>query len=823
MDKLPYRLSCTLVGHSEDVRAIAAFENGTIVSASRDKTARVWIPNRDDFDFSLSATLQGHTNFVSSVCVLNPTDKYPNSLIITGSNDHHICIYKLGESEPMKKVKAHANTVCNLRIGIEEGTFLSSSWDMSAKLWSLDNVEEPLLTLHGHSLAIWCVADLPNKAIVTGSADKNVIVWSRDGTQVHQLEGHTDCVRDIAAIKADEFLTCANDATIRHWNAITGGSLGVYYGHENYIYSISATFDGSLVVSSSEDKSIRVWKNGKVDQTIMVPTTSVWCVELLPNGDIVSGSSDGIIRIFSSDSSRWASPEIMKVYEAQIIDDQAKAQKELANIKINELPSMRALGQPGTRDGQTKMINEGGKAIAYSWSQSEEQWVKVGDVVGAVNNDSQKQLYEGKEYDYVFSIDIQDGVPPLKLPYNRTEDPWHVAQTFIHQNGLSQMFLDQIANFIVKNSDSTPSFNPNSSYADPFTGGNRYIPGSGLPNAPLAQADPFTGGNRYIPGSGLPNAPGVQASTSNPDPFTGSNSYVPQTSFTLSPREAMPASSSSSSSSSVSTHSYIPHKSYLKLEQANYAAILEKIKEFNSQLGECLQRIPDVKLEAVVNVARGQVQQADAETISTLWTLLEWPNEFVFPVLDIARLAVLQKSPNDNLCNDNLVPVIKRHLSPDAVAANQMLIFRLLANMFNHESGEKFGLQYADSVLDVLLKLPSLGSKHNQVAIATYVLNLTVALNNKPDDLSSRLRILALMAVLLDKLKDPEAIFRGLVALGTLIALTNNADDKNTLVQLLKHSENTIALLKSSSTSKSMLDAHGKISKCSKQILDLIV
>lgn len=110
-----------------------------------------------------------------------------------------------------------------------------------------------------------------------------------------------------------------------------------------------------------------------------------------------------------------------------------------------------------------------------------------------------------------------------------------------------------------------------------------------------------------------------------------------------------------------------------------------------------------------------------------------------------------------------------------------------------------------------------------QVAIATYILNLTVALNNKSDDLSSRLRILALMTVLLDKLKDPEAIFRGLVALGTLIALTNNADDKNTLVQLLKHSENTIALLKSSSISKSMLDAHGKISKCSKQILDLIV
>ncbi|KAG8039653.1 hypothetical protein G9C98_000382 [Cotesia typhae] len=817
MEKLPYRLSSTLVGHSEDVRDITAFENGTIVSVSRDKTTRVWIPNRDDFEFSPSTILRGHTNFVSSVCVLNPTEKYPNSLIITGSNDHHICIYKLGESEPMKKVKAHADTVCNLRAGIEEGTFLSSSWDLSAKLWSLDNVEESLLTLHGHSLAIWCVIDLPSKAIVTGSADKNVIVWNRDGTQVHKLEGHTDCVRDIAAIKADEFLTCANDATVRHWNAVTGSNLGVYYGHNNYIYSISATFDGSLVATSSEDKSVRIWKNGKVDQTLMIPTTSVWCIDILPNGDIVSGSSDGIIRIFSADSSRWASPEIMKVYETAIIDDQTKSQQALGNVKINELPTMSALAQPGTRDGQTKMINQGGKAIAYSWSQSEMQWIKIGDVVGAVNNDSPKQLFDGKEYDYVFSIDIQDGVPPLKLPYNKTDDPWHTAQTFIHKHGLSQMYLDQIANFIVKNSDSTPSFNPNSSFADPFTGGNRYIPGSGLPNASAAQADPFTGGNRYIPGSNQPNTK-VQASTSNPDPFTGSNSYVPgpsSTSITL--RKPIPESSN------ASTFSYFPHGSYIKLEQANYTAILEKIKEFNSQLGECLKRIPETNLEAVVNLTKGQLQQLDAQIISTLWTLLEWPNEFVFPVLDVARLAILQKSANNILCSENLIPVIQRHLAPEAVAANQMLIFRLLANMFNHETGEKFGLQYAESVLDVLLKLPSAGSKHNQVAIATYMLNLTVALNKNSDDMTSRTKILNLMTVIMDKLKDPEAIFRALVALGTLIAVVNNADHKNTLVQLLKQSDSTIALLKSSSISKSMLDAHGKVSKCSKQILDLIV
>lgn len=45
------------------------------------------------------------------------------------------------------------------------------------------------------------------------------------------------------------------------------------------------------------------------------------------------------------------------------------------------------------------------------------QWQKIGEVVDAIGS-GRKQLYEGKEYDYVFDVDIQDGVPPLKLPYN---------------------------------------------------------------------------------------------------------------------------------------------------------------------------------------------------------------------------------------------------------------------------------------------------------------------------------------------------------------------------------------------------------------------
>lgn len=127
------------------------------------------------------------------------------------------------------------------------------------------------------------------------------------------------------------------------------------------------------------------------------------------------------------------------------------------------------------------------------------------DAVGS----SRKKMLNNVEYDYVFDIDIGDGIPPLKLPYNVTgidksvdgavadipphrtstplltllflENPYQVAQTFIDQNELPQGYLDQIANFIVTNAKGNemtlgapaPSL---ASSVDPFTGGSRYVP-----------------------------------------------------------------------------------------------------------------------------------------------------------------------------------------------------------------------------------------------------------------------------------------------------------------------------------------------------------
>lgn len=76
-----------------------------------------------------------------------------------------------------------------------------------------------------------------------------------------------------------------------------------------------------------------------------------------------------------------------------------------------------------------------------------------------------------------------------------------VAQSFIHKHELPQAYLDQVANFIVTNSDNTPvnmETSLSGSYHDPFTGEGRYVPGSGSNfNSGSGNVDPFTGASSY--------------------------------------------------------------------------------------------------------------------------------------------------------------------------------------------------------------------------------------------------------------------------------------------------------------------------------------
>ena len=81
-------------------------------------------------------------------------------------------------------------------------------------------------------------------------------------------------------------------------------------------------------------------------QTLVHPAISVWTVAAMPNGDIVSGCSDGVVRVFSADEARWAPADELKAYEDKVAA-QALPAEQVGDVKKSDLPGPEALAERG--------------------------------------------------------------------------------------------------------------------------------------------------------------------------------------------------------------------------------------------------------------------------------------------------------------------------------------------------------------------------------------------------------------------------------------------------------------------------------------------
>ncbi|RWS25934.1 phospholipase A-2-activating protein-like protein, partial [Leptotrombidium deliense] len=657
-----FKLRGVIQCHSMDIRCVAGLAENGFVTGSRDKLCKVYLPQKNSKTFNEIQCFSGPEHFVSSICVL--CNKVTNeSIIFVGSNDSVIYAFTIEESSPKAKLQGHSGTVCALAACSDRGFVGSGSWDNTAMVWKDFNLKS---TFVGHSAAVWAV-DFLGDDFLTASADKTLKLWDiESGSCKHTFTGHTDCVRGISVLSNSEFISCSNDATVRHWHK--DGESKVYYGHENFIYSISAISDLEFV-TCSEDRTARIWNSGNVVQTIRLPAPTLWAVSTFQSNNFVVAASDGKVYLFTRDSNFQASPEEQRALEEEVSKSTVPV-NELGDIKVSDLPGKEVLYAPGKKEGQTKLVRDGSNVIVFQWSTEKMEWMKVGDVVGAAspNKDpSQKTTYEGKEYDYVFDVDIKDGEPPLKLPFNVNGDPWVAAQEFIHKHNLSQYYLDQIANFIIKNSQATVIKQTNNAEYDPFTGGSRYVPGS---------SDP------------------------------------------------------------PSTESYFPQRDFVFFEQANIEGIAKKLKEFSEQVP------PEVQ------ITKGDIQtllkltditsDLSNEQIALIKLLISWPKQYLFPALDLLRMALLLPKVNEALsASKDSVRMVDTLLisATDANSTpNQICALRALSNLFSHSLGQALMISHAGVVFKAISECKQSTNKNVQIACSTIYINYSVVFSKEQNE-----------------------------------------------------------------------------------------
>lgn len=611
-------------------------------------------------------------------------------------------------ADPLYVLSGHKSNVCAL--DSKFGLVVSGSWDKTARVWEDGQVK---YVLEGHEQAVWCVCILTKSLVLTGSADKTLRLW-KDGQCVKVFKGHTDAVRGIDLLSDSTFVTCSNDASVRVWSIDSSDPLLELYGHTSFVYSVQALANGDII-SSGEDRSCRVWRSGECVQVITLPCVSLWSVAAnKETGDIAIGGSDYTIRVFTRSPER-AAPISEQKHLEETVANSGIGRDQVEGINKESLSGPEGLSVDGKKEGEIKMIrSESNAVIAYQWSAG--TWVKIGEVVGQAGS-SAKKTFEGKEYDYVFDVDIEDGKPPLKLPYNVTENPYVAAQRFLEKYELPNSYLDQVAQFITTNSEGVDL------------------------TAQAPATDPY--GTRYVPGV-----------TDN------SSASAPTTTRT-----------------SASSTSVVPIRNYVSLTSFQAGPIVKAVKNFNAkqsegnQLSESELNLVETSLNNVDHVSAQQLYSIVSKVINS------WDVQSMLPAFDILRIIIPSL---ETFAPAALIQQLLSCMDSD-VPKHCLLAIRGIVNLFVSPNSQALKIvdnqTTRDTIFSTIKALLDQGSNNapSNIAIASLTLNYAVLTAKKgtPGASTTADLLLHQFSGYFPSLADPESRYRYLLAVGTLLTVAS--------------------------------------------------
>lgn len=246
----------SLQGHSSTVKSLVTTpskqdaEQFTLLSASFDKTIRIWNP--------LSAQ---EIECLDDDAFMNAISLNPEATIIVGG----------GQSEVMK-------------------------------LWNLANSQK--YYFEGHSQSILDVALSPDgNHLVSGSRDTTIIIRDfPDGTIKHHLKPDDDLVLSVTIDPMNSLLATGHSTgVINLWELQEGTLIDKYQQHYQSVWSLAFSQDSDFLASVSSDKTLKVWDIANCKLLYQVSNEfSILAVAISQDGQyIATGDSGNQVKIFN--------------------------------------------------------------------------------------------------------------------------------------------------------------------------------------------------------------------------------------------------------------------------------------------------------------------------------------------------------------------------------------------------------------------------------------------------------------------------------------------------------------------------------------------
>lgn len=184
-------------------------------------------------------------------------------LALASSGDEGtISLWSLDKETPVGQLKGHTARVPRIQFH-PSGLYLgSASFDYSWRLWDIQN-ERELQLQEGHSRQVYCIDFHQDGSLVgTGGFDSYGRVWDlRTGKAVWTLKGKH--VKSVLALKfaptGYEIATASEDCAAVLWDMRMMHPTYVLPAHTATISDLAFTPDGSGLVTSSYDGTVKVW------------------------------------------------------------------------------------------------------------------------------------------------------------------------------------------------------------------------------------------------------------------------------------------------------------------------------------------------------------------------------------------------------------------------------------------------------------------------------------------------------------------------------------------------------------------------------------
>ena len=155
----------------------------------------------------------------------------------------------------------------------------------------------------------------PDGCIVTGCRDGVIRVYSLDGAQLMQLQGHSGGVTSFSWLDAGKLISGSWDGTARVWDLSSGVESLTLSGHENGV-SVLALPDGVIATASTGEKvgdlpanfKLRLWASVSGKQILETEDHlgPIRGLAAIPGVGFISCSNDGTVKLRACDGAECA-------------------------------------------------------------------------------------------------------------------------------------------------------------------------------------------------------------------------------------------------------------------------------------------------------------------------------------------------------------------------------------------------------------------------------------------------------------------------------------------------------------------------------------